>query len=71
MEAELSAFDNPSPVDPLAVVRFSLGIPPPPESGSHTDNIARLIESQTGDPDALLRTTSAYIIAMKAKNAKN
>ncbi len=71
MRKELMAFDNPPLVDPQAVVRFSLGIPPPPESGSHTDNIVRLIESQTGDPDALLRTTSTYIIAMKAKNAKN
>jgi hypothetical protein len=71
MRKELMAFDNPPLVDPLAVVRFSLGIPPPPESGSHSDNIARLIKSQTGDPDALLRTASTYVIAMKDKNAMN
>jgi hypothetical protein len=71
MKKELNAFDNPPLVDPLAVVRFSLGIPPPPESGSHTDNIVRLIESQTGDPEALSRTTSTYFIAMKAMKAKN
>lgn len=70
MREELEAFDNPSSVDPNAVVRFSLGIPPPPER-SHSDNIVRLIERQTGDPDALLRTTATLAIAMKAKNAKN
>jgi hypothetical protein len=71
MTEEIDAFDNPPLVDPLAVVRFSLGIPPPPESGSHSDNIARLIKIQTGNPDALLRTASSYVIAMKANNAKN
>jgi len=71
MEAELRAFDNPSSVDQHAVERFSLGISPPPENGSHSDNIARLIESQTGDSDALLRTAATLAIAIKAKNAKN
>lgn len=71
MMEELNAFDNPSPVDQHAVERFSLGIPPPPESGSHTDNIVRLIESQNGDPNALLRTASTLVLAMKAKNAMN
>ena len=70
MTEELNAFDNPPPVDPRAVERFSLDIPPL-GSGSHTDNIVRLIKSKTGDPDALLRTASTYVIAMNAKNAKN
>ena len=71
MMEEINAFNNPPPVDQHAVVRFLFDIPPPPERGSHSDNIARLIQSQTGDPDALLRTASTYVIAMKAKNAKN
>lgn len=71
MNDELKAFDNPPPVDQHAVERFSFAIPPPPESGSHSDNIVRLIGSQTGDQDALLRTASTFVLAMKAKNLKN
>ena len=70
MMEELNAFDNPPSVDPHAVERFSLGIAPRPESESHTDNIVRLVESQTGDPDALLRTASTLVLAMKAMNAR-
>ena len=71
MMTEIEEFDNPHSIDQHAVVRFSLGIPPPPESGSHSENIAKLIKSQTGDSDALLRTASTFVLAMKANNLKN
>ena len=71
MITEIEEFDNPHSIDQHAVVRFSLGIPPPPESGSHSENIAKLIKSQTGDSDALLRTASTFVLAMKANNLKN